>query len=261
VLSHCVANLHRAAASTSALVDLSDAIRTCEGVRRASLQALVEQYQRLASGRPISKTLALPRPRVWSQDRLEHTRETARQHRGEGGTAYEATVNDEDDKMTTAMTVCSGPLRFQSEPPSPPPTPKAPDAMSEISVIAGPTKSVFALFCPDAMALQVNLKLALPSESKCDCGYRWRSQSSGPKEAFMLKEGFRLTDRYLAKSHLGVNSYGCVLCTSSGRSERYEGVEHLRQHINTSHSKWQLLHDADCRVGASSSASIGSASS
>ena len=29
--------------------------------------------------------------------------------------------------MTTALTICSGPLRFQSEPPSPPPTPKVPD--------------------------------------------------------------------------------------------------------------------------------------
>jgi hypothetical protein len=164
VLSQCVANLHRAAASSSAVVDLSDAIRICEGVRVASLQALAEQYQRLATGRPIVKILPIPRPRVWTLDRLERTRETARQQQTE---ERPAAALDEEDKMTTVMTVYSGTLRFQSEPPSPPPTPKAPDAMSEVSAVAGPTKSVFALFCPEAMSLQVNLQLALPQRRKC----------------------------------------------------------------------------------------------
>jgi hypothetical protein len=254
VLSHCVASLHRAASSTSPLVDISSAIRICENVRRASLQGLADQYQRLAQGRPVPKFLTIPRPRVWSHERVQQNREMADNGRNEGVAHEGILATDEDDKMTTAMTVCSGPLRFQSEPPSPPPTPKAPDTMSEISgPVAAPTKSVFALFCPEAMPLQVNLKLPLPKGSKCSCGYRWRPPPTGASDRLLLKEGFKLTDRYLAKSHLGVTGFGCVLCTSSGRSERYEGVDHLRDHINASHSKWQLLHDVDCRAGSSGS--------
>ncbi|KAI9152016.1 putative serine/threonine-protein kinase iksA [Paramyrothecium foliicola] len=166
VLSHCVASLHRAAAATSALVDISSAIRICENVRRASLHGLADQYRRLATGRPIAKTLAIPRPRAWTHERSQPAHDYASS--SDGANVQAGVTNDEDDKMTTTMTVCSGTLRFQSEPPSPPPTPKAPDTLSEISgPVTGPTKSVFALFCPEAMSLQVNLKLPMSKRSRC----------------------------------------------------------------------------------------------
>ncbi|KEY65691.1 hypothetical protein S7711_11163 [Stachybotrys chartarum IBT 7711] len=252
VLSHRVANLHRAAVSTSPLVDLADVIQVSEGVRQLSLHALMDLYRRTALGRPIPKTLTLPLPRIPSHHAHRASPvPSARPYMDEGAEVDDAETlaeTNDDDTETTSMTVYSGPLRFQSEPPSPPPTPKVSDAIFEAS---GPTlrpnNSVFALFCPEAMNLQVNLQKRLPGVDKCSCGYSWRTRSDD-REALVLKEGFKLTERYLAKSHVGSDAYGCVLCTSSGRSERYEGARHLRDHINTCHTKWQLLHDADCRA-------------
>jgi hypothetical protein len=165
------------------------------------------------------------------------------------GADDETLIDDDDDRLTTAMTVCSGPLRFQSEPPSPPPTPKVSDIPFDTH---GPTlrpkNSVFAIFCPEAMTLQVNLQKAPPTKGSCECGFRWQPRSTQDKEPLLLKEGFKLTDRYLAKSHVGRNAYGCVLCTSRGKSEKFKGARLLKDHINACHSKWQLLHDVDCRV-------------
>lgn len=53
-----------------------------------------------------------------------------------------------------------------------------------------------------------------------------------------------MTPRFLGKSHCE-GGFGCVLCTSSGRTETYAKVEALRDHINASHTKWQMLHDRD----------------
>lgn len=94
--------------------------------------------------------------------------------------------------------------------------------------------------------MQVDTKRQLPTAAKCSCGYTWNDLLADPMDSLRLKEGFRLTVRFLVKSHHSIDGYGCVLCTSSGKSEKYEGVEHLRDHINASHTKWQLLHDADC---------------
>ncbi|KAH7324375.1 hypothetical protein B0I35DRAFT_424027 [Stachybotrys elegans] len=278
LLSHCVANLHRAAASTSAQVDLAQAIQVSEAVRQSSLLALVDLYQRIARTRSIAKTLTMPMPRVRAHHRWRMApRSVAAEDKGnskhQNSIAKDAVVEVteprivhdeeeadddddsddtyEDDDQTTAMTDYSGPLLFQSEPPSPPPTPKAPEDTTEVfATILRPNNSVFALFCPEAMGLQVNLKRTLPTASTCSCGYRWQPRSSDKRASMLLlKEGFKLTERFLAKSHLGPNMYGCVLCTSRGRSERYTGTDHLKEHINASHTKWQLLHDADCRAG------------
>ncbi|KAL2202897.1 hypothetical protein CC79DRAFT_1337553 [Sarocladium strictum] len=146
----------------------------------------------------------------------------------------------------TTLTASTDQLRFQSEPPSPPPTPKVPDSTSEAGRSHRPTNSVFALFCPEALGLQVDTKKPLSAEGECACGYTWRALIANSKDVLGLKEGFRLTIRYLVKSHHSKDSYACVLCTSSGKSEKYHGVEQLRDHINASHTKWQLLHDTDC---------------
>jgi hypothetical protein len=71
-------------------------------------------------------------------------------------------------------------------------------------------------------------------------------------DSLLLKDGFRMTRRFLAKSHCEPRGqrpygmrYGCVLCTSTGWTETHETAEHLRVHINASHIKWQMLHDRD----------------
>jgi hypothetical protein len=126
------------------------------------------------------------------------------------------------------------------------------------------------------MALQVDLTRPLPgsksprgnstrSSKACKCGYKWKA----PEMA--LKDGFRMTRRFLAKSHCDQQTlntldegvamassssssstepkkkpgYGCVLCTSTGRAETYDTADDLRTHINAAHDKWQMLHDRD----------------
>ena len=82
----------------------------------------------------------------------------------------------------------------------------------------------------------------------------------------MVKEGFRVTPRFLGKSHCchqcglargddgGCGSdwrggFGCVLCTSAsastGRVRAHPDVDALRDHINSAHTKWEMLHDPD----------------
>lgn len=233
ILSDRVANLHRAAAASfSVVLDLADAVQVCEGVRRASLHALAEQYQRLAAGRPIPKALAIPKPKSMRNRTVRRT---------------EPSLIEEDDRMTTAMTTTSDQLRFQSEPPSPPLTPKIEITSNASESSTRPTNSVFALFCAEALSLQVNPKQSIPGTPACSCGYVWDTdRDEARKTSTLLKEGFRMRARFLAKSHHGEHAFGCVLCTSSGKSDMYDSVERLRDHINASHSKWQLLHDADC---------------
>ncbi|KAK0385099.1 hypothetical protein NLU13_7577 [Sarocladium strictum] len=237
ILSDRVAILHRAAgASVSVALDLADAVQVCEGVRRASLRALIDQYSRLAVGRPIPKALAVPKPNLTPHRLVQST---------------DINLSRDDDRMTmiTAITASTDQLRFQSEPPSPPPTPKVPEQTTdEPGPSRRPANSVFALFCPEALGLQVNTKKKIPATAECNCGYSWKHLLTDSKDALRLKEGFQLTVRFLVKSHHSKDGYGCVLCTSSGKSEKYDGIEQLRDHINASHTKWQLLHDTDCRA-------------
>ncbi|KAI1348613.1 hypothetical protein F5Y01DRAFT_328390 [Xylaria sp. FL0043] len=162
------------------------------------------------------------------------------------------------------------------EPPSPPPTPTKPstaatvatrlmkpernadtdvDAVSTYSwsTAAGsssenarPKNSVFSVFCPEAMKYQVDLEKALPVDgARCRCGYVWDASWRGQdRTAMVIKDGFQITPRFLGKSHCD-KGLGCVLCTSSGKTETFGSVEGLKTHINSSHTKWQLLHDRD----------------
>lgn len=71
------------------------------------------------------------------------------------------------------------------------------------------------------------------------------SNKPATSTATTIKDGFQLTPRFLGKSHCRSGGFGCVLCTSSGQTGVYETVESLRDHINTSHDKWQMLHERD----------------
>jgi hypothetical protein len=237
-----VANLRKATSSAAGQFDLADVLQASEAARIASLQALTEQYQRIAAGRPIPNELPVPKPRSRQDGQIRIESRPPPEH-------------DDDDRLTIAMTISSGPLRFQSEPPSPPPTPKnVPDDLESTwagseaggpGILLRPNNSVFSIFCPDAMSLQVNLRKATPDKRKCRCGYRWKPTLPDKKDVVLLKEGFRMTARFLAKSHCDKDDYGCVLCTSTGRTDTYESAEALGVHINASHTKWQMLHDRD----------------
>ncbi|KAI1173555.1 hypothetical protein F4777DRAFT_442777 [Nemania sp. FL0916] len=110
-----------------------------------------------------------------------------------------------------------------------------------------PMNSVFSVFCPEAMKYQVDLEKALPIQgTKCGCGYDWNNAgaSANDRAVMVIKDGFQITPRFLGKSHCQ-KGLGCVLCTSSGRTETFGSIEGLKAHINSSHTKWQLLHDRD----------------
>ncbi|KAI0426022.1 hypothetical protein F5Y09DRAFT_334498 [Xylaria sp. FL1042] len=159
------------------------------------------------------------------------------------------------------------------DPPSPPPTPTQRLSLSSKSITlikpdtnaafdtestyswstaagssenAQPKNSVFSVFCPEAMKYQVDLDKTLPvNGARCRCGYVWDAGCRGAdRTAMVIKDGFQITPRFLGKSHCD-KGLGCVLCTSSGKTETFGSVEGLKTHINSSHTKWQLLHDRD----------------
>ncbi|KAJ9150449.1 hypothetical protein NKR23_g3847 [Pleurostoma richardsiae] len=170
------------------------------------------------------------------------------------------------DGGDTAVWPTQSPMpQFLSEPPSPPLTPQLmnngiesayPAPYSKVGAVTcgdRPINGVFSVFCPEALALQVDIKRQVPARRKCQCGYLWGApELSGGMDSLLLKDGFRMTRRFLAKSHCEPRGqrpygmrYGCVLCTSTGWTETHETAEHLRVHINASHIKWQMLHDRD----------------
>lgn len=263
-------------------LNLHELFQASDSIRARCVSALAEQYSRLAVGRAVPQELPIPKlPRTAV---ARNDRETA------AVKVLPAHERIEFDRQTAVWSTSSGPPAFQSEPPSPPPTPKLlpPDDVqsimgppSEIGQPSGrqplrPNNSVFSIFCPEAMALQVDPARPVPSR-KCRCGYRWKKLRTDElahqdqQEALLLKEGFRMTRRFLAKSHCdqttpvdegvvvgggggggggaptgqGRPGYGCVLCTSTGCAETYETAGLLRTHINATHTKWQMLHDRD----------------
>ncbi|KAK7986920.1 hypothetical protein PG996_006470 [Apiospora saccharicola] len=295
------------------LLGLFEMLRASEAVRTLSLRALAEQYQRIAVGRlvprelpmrqqpPARRTSALPPSAEAAADEgslnpeisgLVSSDTGAGVGRGQGGTHEEDEGaggdegNQEDISAQTEAsyeTAKSSRSVFQSEPPSPPPTPKmVPDDLQSTCTSEfgpRPRASVFSVFCPEAMKYQVDLKKVIPLSSSLSsgshgkkrkdtccsrCGYRWNGTGNGGTRATAtllsnnstrnkatatasttIKDGFLLTPRFLGKSHCGTGGFGCVLCTSSGQTGVYDTVESLRDHINTSHDKWQMLHERD----------------
>ncbi|KXH41289.1 hypothetical protein CSAL01_07013 [Colletotrichum salicis] len=114
------------------------------------------------------------------------------------------------------------------------------------SAFLRPKVSVFSMFCPEAMTLQVDLSKPIPDAPKrCKCGYRWNPLLPGNKDYIVLKDGFRMSSRFLAKSHSDRNVFACCLCVPTGTTDNYESADALRAHINLHHRKWQILHDRD----------------
>ncbi|ORY66975.1 uncharacterized protein BCR38DRAFT_425416 [Pseudomassariella vexata] len=228
-------------------LELFEAIRVSEAVRISSLTALTKQYQRAAIGRLVPRKLptrqqSTPTPPPLSDaDVLPSV-----------GGDRDARTPVDHDAQTTCHTASSSKSPFKTEPPSPPPTPKfiPDDLQSTCTSEFGPRpkNSVFSIFCPEAMKRQVDLRMSVPRERKCiRCDYEWRGHKTEDRQATMVKDGFQLTPRFLGKSHFQ-GGFGCVLCISSGKTEEYETVENLRDHINAAHNKWQMLHDRDLHM-------------
>ncbi|KAK1585217.1 uncharacterized protein LY79DRAFT_591598 [Colletotrichum navitas] len=255
-----VSHLRRVSADSSStgLLNLPDIIQASESARLASVRALAELYFRVAGGRPdIPKSLPVPRPRPHQDGSISRYPASPEEENNGGGDN-----NEGDDETTTAMTITTDQAPFHSEPPSPPPTPPAPKPISndDVSLFtpseAGasstgtvhlrPKVSVFSMFCPEAMTFQVDLSKRIPETPKrCKCGYRWMPLLPNNKDFIVLKEGFRMSSRFLAKSHSDRNEFACCLCVPSGKTNKYESADALRAHINISHTKWQILHDRD----------------
>ncbi|KAK3385391.1 hypothetical protein B0H63DRAFT_449449 [Podospora didyma] len=250
-------------------ISLNDIFVVSEAARIKCVTALADQYRRLAAGRAVPQEMPIPRPgrRSISMPRQESPAPPFPPVRV-------LPARDDFDRQTAVWSTNSDPPVFQSEPPSPPLTPKvAPDDVE--SCYGGPSEaatrrqtlrpknSVFSIFCPEAMALQVDPNRAIPTSSKkCGCGFKWRVPELPEAMEYMtVKDGFRMTRRFLAKSHCDKSTdegvaigpsadqpspgYGCVLCTSTGRTETYETAENLQAHINAAHNKWQMIHDKD----------------
>ncbi|KAI1502454.1 hypothetical protein F5X99DRAFT_407948 [Biscogniauxia marginata] len=256
----CIDTLQRAVDVDDCPLELHGIVGVSESVRAACLAALSKQYQRVAVGRLVPRGL----PRSQRQSWLDVP--TANE-------AVSAVGDDDDDDAQPAYRILAGggggggggggKSPFHSEPPSPPPTPKmVPDDLQSTFTAATlslsssswglgprPKNSVFSVFCPEAMTYQVDPRKPLPEgdDGKCGCGYDWngkRAREGAAATVTVLNDGFQITPRFLGKSHCG-EGFGCVLCTSRGKTETYENVEDLRDHINASHTKWQLLHDRD----------------
>lgn len=236
---------------------LSEVIFVSEAVRVSSLVALHKQYQRLVVGRLMPRGISPPRR---SSNILERGEERGKGicHETETDFDAEQELTPTERRRTSLKRLSRNSSATNCEPPSPPLTPTRVskeradhDIQSVYSRTATgsdprPKNSVFSVFCPEALKYQVDLEKSLPVNGmKCRCGYDWKAACCvGEKATSVIRDGFRITPRFLGKSHCE-NGLGCVLCTSSGRTETFGSVEGLKAHINSSHTKWQLLHDRD----------------
>ncbi|CAJ2499728.1 Uu.00g025810.m01.CDS01 [Anthostomella pinea] len=257
--------LQSAVNADDAPLELAELIRVSEAVRIECLAALSKQYQRVAVGRLVPRELPGSRQRSWldvsgiaetpatTPEEEETEKEDDDDDDDEDGNS-----DDDDDAQTVHRRASSSKSPYQSEPPSPPPTPKMiPDghlqstrtsttSTSGLGPRGGPKNSIFSAFCPEAMKYQVNLQKSIPPKGRrCRCGYDWNGRQTQDRAALMVKEGFQITPRFLGKSHCEDGRFGCVVCTSTGKTKTYENVEDLRAHLDASHTKWQLLHDRD----------------
>ncbi|KAI1748376.1 hypothetical protein F4782DRAFT_534484 [Xylaria castorea] len=264
-LQECIEVLKIAVGIEHHPLPLSELIRVSEAVRVSSLAALHKQYQRIVVGRlaprassPPSAASTLSPPPVVDDDSggvkriyLEIEVEMPR------------TRGDRHSTTSPETSSCDNNSNNNGEPPSPPPTPawvskERPghdddddDLLSAYSQSAAsfdsrPHNSVFSVFCPEAVKYQVDVEKALPAKgTRCRCGYDWNATYCAKDGAIMvIKDGFQITCRFLGKSHCE-GGLGCVLCTSSGETKTFGNVGDLKAHINSSHTKWQLLHDRD----------------
>lgn len=281
-------------------LQLAEILQASEAVRIATIATLANQCKRLSSSVPVgagrSRPTSLLPPVAPRRQRVTSIMSaTATATTTAIATSNISSINTEkgieDDVRTVYRHSGSNRSPFQSEPPSPPPTPKMiPDdlqstcttmttttmtatTMAAMSSTPHPKASVFSVFCPEAMRYQVDVRKAMPpraasaattaakSGGKCKCGYDWYGWLTATtttaaaadggdggdnhQNLMMIKDGFQLTPRFLGKSHCEGGVFGCVLCTSSGKTETYADANALRAHINAAHTKWQMLHDSD----------------
>ncbi|KAI1413093.1 hypothetical protein F5Y13DRAFT_161547 [Hypoxylon sp. FL1857] len=247
LLQEQIYDLYEATRVENGLLELYEAVHVSESVCVSSLAALAGLYKRIAVGRLVPQVLpaSQQRPRLSIAIPEEETVKPPDDSVGVDGDVIE---NIQIAYHTASPTK---PPYLQSEPPSPPPTPKQiPDDLQSAcaSATSGygprPKNSVFSMFCPEALKYQVNSQKTMPKNRNCKCGYDWHEASTEDGTAMAVKDGFRITARFLGKSHCD-GGFGCVLCTSSGRTEIYPSIEDLKDHINVSHTKWQMLHDRD----------------
>lgn len=308
-------------------LQLAEILRSSEAVRISTVATLADLSKRLRAARPTSlaypastattarrrssrmglTSLSLLRASVAMPSKAPSVSEEPTEEEGGKGAGPGASV--EDDVRTVYRLSGSSRSPFQSEPPSPPPTPKmvpgdrrstctytsstttmmtnttttntaAAARMSGFGFGSASSRPKTSAFCPEAMKYQVDVRKAMPpievgSESgsmkstkgkgssgrkcRCRCGYDWYGWlttaaavgcgNGGDDENLNLnlvvKDGFRMTPRFLGKSHCEGGGFGCVLCTSSGRTVTYADANALRDHINAAHTKWQMLHDLD----------------
>ncbi|KAI0441997.1 hypothetical protein F4803DRAFT_520949 [Xylaria telfairii] len=257
-LQQCIEALERAVDVEDHPLPLSELISVSEAVRGSSLAALHKQYQRIAVGRLTPRALPPSAPALLSPP-VEDGKGI---HRREIGLAT-ATARAADRRSTSPDTrSCNNNSHANHEPPSPPLTPTlvrrdhtdegeddddaSTCSRSAASFESRPRNSVFSVFCPEAVKYQVDVRKALPAKGeRCRCGYDW--DTACPTEdrvGVVVKDGFQITSRFLGKSHCE-NGLGCVLCTSTGATETFGTVDDLKAHINSAHTKWQLLHDRD----------------
>ncbi|KAI3322659.1 hypothetical protein HD806DRAFT_498939, partial [Xylariaceae sp. AK1471] len=258
LLQECIEILQSAVDAKSHPLRFSEVIRVSEAVRVSSLAALHKQYQCVVVGRLVprepSPSTKLPST-VYSN--IEKLPSTVYSNVEKLPSTVYSNVEGEcgiqlDIPQTRGQRTDSKALARHCEPPSPPLTPtrasKPPandtQPTSPADFDPRPRNSVFSVFCPEAMKYQVDLEKTLPNGIKCRCGYDWNSTCAEAKAAMVLKYGFQMTSRFLGKSHFE-KGLGCVLCTSSGKTDTFDSVEGLKAHINSSHTKWQLLHDRD----------------
>ncbi|KAJ9129434.1 hypothetical protein NKR19_g10375, partial [Coniochaeta hoffmannii] len=148
-------------------LELRELLQISESTRHNCINALAQQYKRLASGRLVPQDLPIPslRPSLPQAGHLSH-------HPTQAIASHKPAQPVDFDRQTAIWsTTTSGPPTFQSEPPSPPPTPLPPDTQSlapstlnppGMTPRLRPNNSVFSIFCPEAMALQVDPTRPVP---------------------------------------------------------------------------------------------------
>lgn len=204
-----------------------------EAVRVSSLAALHKQYQRLVVGRLVPGGLSPPKRS--SSNILERDEARGEETRHETETDLDAAqeLTPTEPRRTSLKRLSRNSSATNCDPPSPPLTPTrvskerpGHDGQSVCARTATgsdprPKNSVFSVFCPEALKYQVDLEKALPVDGvKCWCGYDWKAAAcAAEKAASVIKDGFRITPRFLGKSHCA-DGLGCVLCTVSSSAHR-----------------------------------------
>ncbi|ETS73223.1 hypothetical protein PFICI_15168 [Pestalotiopsis fici W106-1] len=270
--------LRSAAQGASPPLGLYAVIKASEDVRVSAIRALNEQYRRQAAGRPTPTelslgtrrsraTLSLSEDALVALDAMTTTTTTLTAQDGGGlgsrlnsprRSRYLALPMETIvDGIATPVSAGSRRSGLFSEPPSPPLTPTRTEdwqssrskRSSVVSTRSRPlSTAALGLFCPEAMRYQLDPARRVTGRA-CKCGQDLSAQSTGEHLPMNLKEGFQMTPRFVAKSHHVGAGFGCVLCIPNGHVGTFESLASLKDHINTSHDKWQILHDRDLATG------------